>query len=77
MLQGTVRQIEIMPKFILYQNAKFSTRQYFRLYGTSDSVKQVAENNIVPRTTLQDRISEKVIHGSKPAPTPYPNREES
>jgi len=33
MLQGTVRQIKIMSKFILHQNAKFSTRQYFRLYG--------------------------------------------
>ena len=33
MLQGTVRQIKITPKFILHQNAKFSTRQYFRLYG--------------------------------------------
>ena len=34
MLQGTVRQIKITPKLILHQNAKFSTRQYFRLYGT-------------------------------------------
>ena len=33
MLHGTVHQIKIMPKFILHQNAKFSTRQYFRLYG--------------------------------------------
>ena len=33
MLQGTVRQIKITPKFILHQNAKFSTRQYFHLYG--------------------------------------------
>ena len=38
MLQGTVRQIKITPKFILHQNAKFSTRQYFRLYGTLGSV---------------------------------------
>ena len=36
MLQGTVRQIKITPKFILHQNAKFSTRQYFRLYGNTD-----------------------------------------
>ena len=33
MLQGTVRQIKNTPKFILHQNAKFSTRQYFHLYG--------------------------------------------
>ena len=35
MLQGTVRQIKITPKFILHQNAKFSTRQYFCLYGNT------------------------------------------
>jgi len=33
MLQRTVRQIKITPKFILHQNAKFSTRQYFHLYS--------------------------------------------
>jgi len=47
MLQGTVRQIKITPNFILHQNAKFSTRQYFRLHGTSN------ENNIIRVSKIQ------------------------
>jgi len=41
------------------------------------SVKQVAEDYKVPRTTLQDRISGRVIHVMKPGPSPSLNNEES
>ena len=34
-------QIKIMPKFILHQSAKFSTRQYFRLYGMVNYLSQL------------------------------------
>ena len=30
----------------------------------------------VPRTTLQDRISGRVVHGVKPGPKPYLNKAE-
>ena len=30
-----------MPKFILHQSAKFSTRQYFRLYGMVNYLSQL------------------------------------
>jgi len=40
------------------------------------SVKPAAENYKVPRITLLDWISGKVIHGSKPGPSPYLNKEE-
>jgi len=40
------------------------------------SVKWAAEDYKVPRTTLQDRISGRVIHGMKPGPSPYLNKEE-
>jgi len=39
-------------------------------------MKRAAENYKVPRTTLLDRISGKVIHGSKSGPSPYLNKEE-
>ena len=35
------------------------------------SVRRAAEEHRVPRTMLQDRISGKVVHGTKPGPLPY------
>jgi len=40
------------------------------------SVKWIVENYKVPRTTLLDWNSGKVIHGSKPGSSPYLNKEE-
>jgi len=40
------------------------------------SVKRAAEVHKVPRTTLQDRVLGKVIHGTRPGPQPYLNKEE-
>ena len=40
------------------------------------SVKRAAENYKVPRTTLLDQISWRVIHGSKPGSSPYHKKEE-
>ena len=39
-------------------------------------VKWTAENYKVPRTTLLSRISGRIIHGSKPTPSPYLIKEE-
>jgi len=41
------------------------------------SVKWAAEDYKVLRTTLQDRIAGRVIHGTRPGPLPYLNKEES
>jgi len=38
--------------------------------------KQAAREFNIPRTTLQDRISERVLHGMKPGPKPYLNKDE-
>ena len=43
-------------------------------YGCS--VKRAAEEHSVLRTTLDDRISGRVKHGTKPGPVPYLNQEE-
>jgi len=40
------------------------------------SVKRPAEDYKVPRTTLQDRISGRVIHGTKPGPLLHLNKGE-
>ena len=40
------------------------------------SVKRAAEEHGVPRTTLNDRISGRVMHGKKPGPEPYLNKQE-
>ena len=40
------------------------------------STKGAAEKYGVPRTTLQDHVSEYVQHGKKPGPLPYLNKEE-
>jgi len=34
------------------------------------------EDYKIPRTILQDRIAGRVIHGTKPGPLPYLNKEE-
>jgi len=41
------------------------------------SVKRTVEDYKVPRTTLQDRISGRVIHGTKPGRSPYLNKKGS
>ena len=40
------------------------------------SVKRAAEEHGVPRTTLNDRISGRVMQGKKPGPEPYLNKQE-
>ena len=40
------------------------------------SVNRAAAEHGIPRTTLQDRISGKVQHGTRPGPTPYLNKSE-
>ena len=40
------------------------------------SINRAAVEHRVPRTTLQDRISGKVQHGTRPGPTPYLNKSE-
>ena len=35
---------------------------------------RVQQRSREPRTTLQDRITEKVVHGTKPGPLPYLNK---
>ena len=44
MLHRTVRQIIVVPKFILHQNAKVSTRQYFCLYGIQIRLHLLSKN---------------------------------
>lgn len=34
-------------------------------------INQVARDHGVPKTTLRDRLSGRIVHGSKPGPTPY------
>ena len=40
------------------------------------NVNMAATCHGVPRTTLQDRLSGKVIHGTKPGPPPYLNKDD-
>ena len=42
--------------------------------GSSVSMAAVCHN--VPRMTLQDRLSGRVVHGTKPGPVPYLNKDE-
>ena len=35
------------------------------------SIKRAAEEHWVPASTLRDRISGRVVHGTKPGPRPY------
>ena len=44
--------------------------------GFSPSINQAARDHGVPPTTLKDRISGRVLRGSKPGPTPYLSEEE-
>ena len=44
-------------------------------YGNS-SINRAAMTHGVPKTTLKDRLSGRVEHGSKPGPDPYLNDEE-
>lgn len=37
----------------------------------SMSINKVAPFNSVPRSSLQDRIAGRVVHGINPSPTPY------
>ena len=39
--------------------------------GSSSSINQAAKDHGVPASTLKDRLSGRVIHGSKPGPPPY------
>ena len=39
-------------------------------------VKRAAEEHCVPRTTLSDRLSGRVVHGTKPGPKPYLSNEQ-
>ena len=34
-------------------------------------IKRAAEEHGVPASTLRDRISRRVVHGTKPGPNPY------
>ena len=40
------------------------------------SIASAARSHSVPRTTLQDRMLGKVVHGTKPGAKPYLNKEE-
>ena len=40
------------------------------------SIASAAKSHNVPRTTLQDRMLGKVVHGTKPGAKPYLNTEE-
>ena len=40
------------------------------------SVSMAAACHNVPRMTLQDRLSGRVVHGTKPGPVPYLNKDE-
>ena len=42
----------------------------------SSSVNMAAIIHGIPRMTLQDRLSGRVIHGTKPGPLPYLNKNE-
>ena len=43
-----------------------------------ESISQAAREHGVPKTTLYDRVSGRVVHGSKPGPKPYlTSKEES
>lgn len=44
-------------------------------YGNS-GINRAAMTHGVPKTTLKDRLSGRVEHGSKPGPDPYLNDEE-
>ncbi len=40
------------------------------------SVSQAARDHGIPPTTLKDRISGRIVHGTNPGPVPYLNRQE-
>ncbi len=40
------------------------------------SINRAADEHGVPRTTLKDRLSGRVVHGTNPGPRPYLNKEE-
>ena len=44
--------------------------------GTAASINQAAREHGVPASTLKDRISGRVVHGTKPGPVPYLNSKE-
>ena len=39
-------------------------------------VKRAAEEHGVPRTTVRNRLSGRVVHGTKPGPKPYLSNDE-
>ena len=47
-----------------------------RAVNSGVPVKRAAEEHCVPRTTLRDRLSGKVVHGTKPGPKPYLSNEQ-
>jgi len=44
------------------------------VFEGSSSVNMAAREYGVPRTTLQDKITGRVVHGTKPRPKPYLNK---
>ena len=67
------RQIAASPTNEVYK----SKRKQWQMLAAIDDVKkgatrnQAADTNSVPRSTLKDRLSGKVIHGTNPGPLPY------
>ena len=46
------------------------------IHGSSPSINQAARDHAVPPSTLKDRLSGRVLHGSNPGPSPYLSAEE-
>lgn len=44
--------------------------------GSGKSINRIADEHGVPRTTLKDRLSGRIIHGVKPGPCPFLSRTE-
>ena len=46
------------------------------LSSTADSINAAARDHGVPVTTLKNRLSGRVVHGTNPGPAPYLNTRE-